>query len=149
MLQCNVVSTKLVANLGYTAYCQTHNRSTTNKWTTEGKALREFRCDKGAGWLFVVEPLNDEWRTAMEDLTGLNRAVLSAFDAADYGEEYRLNVYLWDKGGKITALTVSAQVSTSGGAFNEYLPVSTQTIIVKSDDDIYYLVTSRTIDRSM
>lgn len=92
----------------WVAQCHTHGGSPHAPVATDqAGAGRWWACDKGRGRVFLLDHTDPDTPPVLADLTGLNRAVVSAVETDYYGIDQGMPVaYLYRRPGGLVPLTM-------------------------------------------
>lgn len=134
------------------ATCTTHDCVQRDAHTDAGTALREFECDKGRMWRFIVEG-DPDGPPHMVDLSRLKAVVRSTQEYAVHNDDAHLRVWRWNGGGIIEELVVAHVPDTGNwvetgdrGDHNDRGPMAYPQFIVTGPDDTEYVRVTITVD---
>lgn len=102
-----LTTTHTFAESAVAAYCATHGQPLyTNSRRDFDTALSGFVCDRGRGWTFLVDDgTSEDPAPRLVDLSGLNRALIGAIEAAHYGDDHSdLRIWRYLRPGELQPL---------------------------------------------
>jgi hypothetical protein len=126
------------------AICITHDCVQRDPHADSGEALREFECDKGTMWRFIVET-DPDGPPHLVDLSRLKAVVRSARGYAVHNDDAHLRVWRWTGNGTTEELIV-AHVPDTGewvetgdrGDHHDRGPMAYPQFTVTGPDDTEY-----------
>lgn len=134
------------------ANCTTHDCMQRDTHVDTREALREFECDKGRMWRFIVET-DPDGPPHMVDLSRLKTVVRSVQEYAAHNGDAHLRVWRWTGNGIIEELVMAHVPGTGGwveagdrGDHHDRGPMAYPQFTVTGPDDTEYTRVTVTID---
>lgn len=153
LLPCRLGTVPDAHGSGFHASCLTHSCVQLNSHYGDPiVALREFECDKGGQWRFIVET-DPEDPPSLVDLSRLKSIVRSAQEQAAYDTGTRLRIWRWLGDGAIEELLVAHVPGTGGwvettdrGDHHDRGPMAYPQFTVTGPDGTEYTRVTVTVD---